>query len=142
MKALIALLGFALCLGAADLEAVKKEPDLERRSEKALDAALEAVKRARTLPAEGGSLADLQKDMDAVIDAVELALQSLRDTGKKPNKLTRSYKRGELKTREIQKHIDILIQALAFDNRPPAEKAQARMNVLHDEFLFGVMSGK
>jgi hypothetical protein len=142
MKALIALLGFALCLGAADLEAVKKEPDLERRSEKALDAALEAVKHARTLPAEGGSLADLQKDMDAVIDAVELALQSLRDTGKKPNKLTRSYKRGELKTREIQKHIDILIQALAFDNRPPAEKAQARMNVLHDEFLFGVMSGK
>jgi hypothetical protein len=142
MKALIALLGFALCLGAADLAAVKKEPDLERRSEKALDAALEAVKHARTLPAEGGSLADLQKDMDAVIDAVELSLQSLRDTGKKPNKLTRSYKRGELKTREIQKQIDILIQALAFDNRPPAEKAQARMNVLHDEFLFGVMSGK
>jgi hypothetical protein len=122
MKALIALLGFALCLGAADLEAVKKEPDLERRSEKALDAAMEAVKLARALPAEGGSLADLQKDMDAVIDAVELSLQ--------------------LKTREIQKQIDILIQALAFDNRPPAEKAQARMNVLHDEFLFGVMSGK
>jgi hypothetical protein len=147
MKVLIALLGFALCMGAADLEAVKleavkKEPDLEKRSDKALDAALEAVKLARALPGEGGSLADLQKDMDTVIEAVELSLQSLRDTGKKPNKLTRFYKRGELKTREVQKQIDILIQALAFDNRPPAEKAQARMNVLHDEFLFGVMSGK
>ena len=142
MKALIALLGFALCLGAADLEAVKKEPDLERRSEKALDAAMEAVKLARALPAEGGSLADLQKDMDAVIDAVELSLKSLRDTGRKPNKLTRYYKRGELKTREMQKHLGNLIQALAFDNRPPAEKALERLNVLHDEFLFGVMSGK
>jgi hypothetical protein len=42
----------------------------------------------------------------------------------------------------MQKHLENLIQALAFDNRPPAEKAQARLNVLHDEFLFGVMSGK
>lgn len=142
MKVLIALLSFALCAGAADLEAIKKEPDLEKRSDKALDAAVEVLQQARALPAEGGSLADLQKDMDAVVEAVELSLKSLRDTGKKPNKLTRFYKRGELKTREMQKQIDGLIQALAFDNRPPAEKAQARMNVLHDEFLFGVMSGK
>ena len=142
MKVLIALLCFSLCVGAADLEAVKKEPDLEKRSDKALDAAMDVLKLARALPAEGGSLADLQKDMDTVVEAVELSLNSLRDTGKKPNKLTRFYKRGELKTREMQKQIDSLIQALAFDNRPPAEKAQARMNVLHDEFLFGVMSGK
>jgi hypothetical protein len=147
MKTLIALLGLSMVLSAAafepaDLAAVKKEPDLQKRSEKALDAAMETLKSARALPAEGGSLADLQKHMDAVVEAVELSLQSLRDTGKKPNKLTRAYKRGELKTREIQKQIDILIQALAFDNRPPAEKAQARMNVLHEEFLFGIMSGK
>jgi hypothetical protein len=42
----------------------------------------------------------------------------------------------------MQKQMENLVQALAFDNRPPAEKAQARLNVLHDEFLFGVMSGK
>lgn len=147
MKTLIALLSISLFLGAAgaepaDLAAVKKEPDLQKRSEKALDAALETLKSARELPKEGGSLADLQKHMDMIVEAVELSLQSLRDTGKKPNKLTRAYKRGELKTREIQKQIDILIQALAFDNRPPAEKAQGRMNVLHEEFLFGIMSGK
>ena len=142
MKVLITLLSFALCVGAADLEAVKKEPDLEKRSDRALDLATEALKLARALPNEGGSIADLQKDMDTMVEAVELSLKSLRDTGKKPNKLTRFYKRGELKTREMQKQIENLIQALAFDNRPPAEKAQARLNVLHDEFLFGVMSGK
>ena len=100
MKVLIALLCFSLCVGAADLEAVKKEPDLEKRSDKALDAAMDVLKLARALPAEGGSLADLQKDMDTVVEAVELSLNSLRDTGKKPNKLTRFYKRGELKDRK------------------------------------------
>lgn len=142
MKTLISLLCFSLCLGAADLDAVKKEPDLEKRSDRALDVAMETLKVARALPSEGGSLADLEKSMDTMIEAVELSLKSLRDTGKKPNKLVRSYKRGELKTREMQKHLGNLIQALDFDNRPPAEKAQARLNVLHDEFLFGVMSGK
>jgi hypothetical protein len=142
MKVLIALLSFALWMGAADLEAVKQEPDLEKRSDKALDVATDVLKHARALPGEGGSITDLEKDMDTMIEAVELSLKSLRDTGRKPNKLTRFYKRGELKTREMQKQIENLIQALAFDNRPPAEKAQARLNVLHDEFLFGVMSGK
>ncbi len=142
MKVFIALFCLVLCLGAVDLEAVKKEPDALKRSDKALDAATEALKEARALPTEGGSIDDLQKDMDTMIEAVELSLKSLRDTGKSPNKLTRYYKRGELKTREMQKQMENLIQALAFDNRPPAEKAQARLTVLHDEFLFGVMSGK
>ena len=142
MKILLALLSFALCVGAADLDAVKKEPDLEKRSDRALDVAGEVLKQARALPGEGGSIADLEKDMDTLVEAVELSLKSLRDTGKKPNKLTRFYKRGELRTREMQKQLENLIQALGFENRPPAEKAQARLNVLHDEFLFGVMSGK
>jgi len=142
MKVLIALLGITLYAGAADLEAVKKETDLEKRSEHALDVAVEALKHARALPAEGGSLGDLEKDMATMVEGVELSLQSLRDTGKKPNKLTRFYKRGEIRTREMQRQMENLIQDLAFDNRPPAEKAQERLNVLHDEFLFGVMSGK
>ena len=142
MKTLLAFLCFAVCLGAVDLDAVKKESDPIKRSEQALDVAMQALKEARALPAEGGSVEELQKSMDTLVAAVELSLQSLRDTGKPPNKLTKYYKRGELKTREMLRQMESLIQALAFDNRPPAEKAQARLTVLHDEFLFGVMSGK
>jgi len=142
MKLLLAFFCLTLCLGAADLERVKKEPDAIKRSEQALDVAAEALKDARALPAEGGSVDALQKDMDTLIAAVELSLKSLQDTGKPPRKLTRYYKRGELKTREMERQVDNLVQALAFDNRPPVEKAQARLTVLHDEFLFGVMSGK
>ncbi len=142
MRVLSAVICFTLCLGAVDLEAVRKEPDLQKRSELALDAAAEALKHARTLPAEGGSVADLQLDMDTMVQAVELSLQSLHDTGKRPNKLGRFYKKGELRTRDMLKQLDNLVQAIAFDNRPPAEKARDRLVVLHDEFLFGVMSGK
>lgn len=142
MRLLIALICFTLCLGAVDLEAVKKEPDRQKRSELALDAAAEALKDARALPTEGGSVADLQKDLDTMVQAVELSLQSLHDTGKRPNKLAKYYKNGELRTREMLKQLENLIQAIAFDNRPPAEKAHDRLVVLHDEFLFGVMSGK
>jgi len=129
-------------LGAADLDAAKKEPDPLKRSEMALTVAAEALKDARALPTEGGSVGDLQKDMDIVVAGVELSLQALRDTGKRPNKLAKYYKRGELQTREMIKHLENLVDALAYDNRPPAEKARDRLVVLHDEFLFGVMSGK
>ena len=142
MKLLIAIACFTLCLRAADLDAVKKEPDLVKRCELALEVASEALKDARALPAEGGSVADLQKDMDTLVQGVELSLQALHDTGKHPNKLGKYYKRGELRTREMIKHLENLIQVLAFDNRPPAEKAHDRLVVLHDEYLFGVMSGK
>jgi hypothetical protein len=40
------------------------------------------------------------------------------------------------------KQLENLVQAIAFDSRPPAEKASDRLVVLHDEFLFGVMNGK
>jgi len=142
MKLLIAIACLTLSVAAADLDAVKKEPDLLKRSEMALEVAADALKHARELPAEGGSVSDLQKDMDTLVQGVELSLQALHDTGKHPNKLSKYYKKGELRTREMIKHLENLSQAIAFDNRPPAEKAHDRLVVLHDEYLFGVMSGK
>ncbi len=142
MRILGAWICCTLCFGAVDLDAVRKEPDLQKRSELALDAAATALKDARALPTEGGSVADLKKDMDTMVQAVELSLQSLRDTGKRPSKLGKYYKKGELRTRDMLKQLESLVQAIAFDSRPPAEKARDRLVVLHDEFLFGVMSGQ
>ena len=61
------------------------------------------MKHARALPAEGGSVADLQVDMDTMVQAVEPSLKSLHDIGKRPDKLGRYYKKGELRTREMLK---------------------------------------
>jgi hypothetical protein len=137
-----AFLGISTVLGAMDLSSAKKEPDPEKRFEKALDVAEEALKEARTLPAAGGSIDDLEKDMTTMVGGIELSLQSLHDTGKRPNKLERFYKRGEMRTREMLRQLQNLIQAIAFESRPPAEKAQGRLNEMHEEFLLGVMGGK
>jgi hypothetical protein len=142
MRLALALLCTLAVAAAADLDAVRKEPDLEKRSGRALDAAAEALKAARALPAEGGSVTELEQDLDAMVGGVELSLQALHETGKKPQKLGRAYKRGELKTREMLRQLENLIQAIGFDNRPPAERARDRLVTMHEEYLFGVMSGR
>ena len=142
MKTWLIALTVAASLGAADLDSVKREPDLEKRCERALEVAAETMAHARTLPGSGGSMSELQKDLDATVAAVELSLQSLRDTGKRPYKLARAYKRGEIRTRDLDKEIEGLIQAIGFENRAAVEKARDKLVVLHEEYLLGVMSGK
>jgi hypothetical protein len=141
MNGVAAVLMLAL-VAAPSLDEIKKEPDLEKRCERALEAAESALKSSKALLAEGGSVDELQQRMEIVVGGVELSLQALHDTGKRPYKLERSYKRGELKTREMLKQLDSLVAAIAFDNRPPAEKARDRLLVLHEEYLLGAMSGK
>ena len=142
MNAVAALLIFTFAATPPSLDEIKKETDLEKRCEHALEAAESALKSSRTLLSEGGSTEDLAKQMETVVGGVELSLQSLRDTGKRPYKLAKYYKHGELKTREMLRQLDALVSAIAFDNRPPAEKARDRLQVLHEEYLLGAMSGK
>ncbi len=140
------LLAAALCAFATEreitLEDVRKEPNLEKRSEKALDYAAWSLERARKLASEGGAMKELEEALKGVTGGVELALKSLRDTGKKASKLSRQYKRAELKSREMLRLLENLVLALSFGSRPPAEEARDRVRGLHEEFLLAVMSGK
>jgi len=65
MKLLMALLSLALAVGAQSLDAIKKEPDLEKRSERATRPPTTRSRTARALPANGGSMEELQKQMRA-----------------------------------------------------------------------------
>lgn len=151
LRIVFLLLSFAaaqLCFAAdqsrrhVTLEEVKSEPNLEKRSQKALDFAAHALDQARKLSSGGGSMGELEALLKDVVDGVELSLKSLRDTGKKPSKLSRQYKRGELKSREMLRLLENLVLALSFDSRPPAEAARDKINGLHEEFLLAVMTGK
>jgi len=85
----------------------KKEPDLEKRSERAIEAADVALKTARALPANVDRWRKLQKQIGADRGAVELfRCGPCRDTGKRPYKLTRFYKRGELRTGAMLRSLD------------------------------------
>jgi hypothetical protein len=136
---------FALMLApqpADSLEQIRKEPDLVRRGERALAYADAAAVRARQIVRESGSRAHLFEVLEETVQAAELSLKSFRDTGRKASKLSKQYKRGELRSREIVRQLGDIASALSIDDRPGAEKLRDRVSLVHEEYLLGVMSGK
>jgi hypothetical protein len=79
-----------------DLAGVKTEPNLEKRSELALENANAALDQAREAYT-GGDLAKLRMELDEVGDSVDLAYQSLEETGKDARRNPKFFKRAELK---------------------------------------------
>ncbi len=139
---LAAILLVAPSLMRADVEDVKKEPDLLKRFERAIELAEAEAKTANALVRENGSRTELMRALTEIGAATKLALESLRETGKKPAKLTKQYKRGELKTQAVMRQLKDLVLALGFEDRPAAEKIRDEVTVTHEEFLLGVMTGK
>lgn len=129
--------------GAADaLEEVRKEPNLVRRSERALALADALCAQARQIVRDSGSRTELLEVLKVTTEAAELSLRSLRETGRKASKLSKQFKRGELRTRDIARQMTDISMALSLDDRPEAEKLRDRVSITHEEFLLGVMSGK
>jgi hypothetical protein len=124
------------------LEQIKKEPDLVRRSERALAWADSSVAAARKIVRDSGSRAQLFEVLEETVQAAELSLRSLRETGRKASKLSKQFKRGELQSREMVRQITDIAAALGIEDRPEAEKLRDRVSIVHEEFLLGVMSGK
>jgi hypothetical protein len=135
------LVGVPLLL-RADVAEIKKEPDLIKRFERSIELAEAEAKVANTLVKENGSRTELMRALTEIGAATKLALESLRETGKKPAKLTKQYKKGELKTQAVMRQLKDLVLALGFEDRPAAEKIRDEVTVTHEEFLLGVMTGK
>jgi hypothetical protein len=136
---LIALLAVLGTLAWADLDAVKKEPSLEKRAELAIENADQALTRAKSASTEG-DFAKVSAALEETAASCELALESLRDTGKKPSKLSKQYKQDEIRTRQFLRRLDGVIGAVNLDDRPKAEGYRDRVTTVHEEFLLGVMS--
>ena len=133
------LLVMAVPLLAGEMDDIRKEPDPLRRSERALDFADREIKEAHDMPGRGDS-AKVAEVLAQLADACEVSLQALRDTGKRAGKLTKYYKKGELKTREYLRRLESLIPALNYEDRARAEPFQTRLTATHEEYLLGVMS--
>lgn len=142
MKSLLLILWLAQADPAGALEQVKQEPDLVKRSERALALADSMCAQARLIVRDSGSRAELFAVLNVTVEASELSLKSLRDTGRKASKLSKQYKRGELRTRDITRQLADIATALNLDDRPAAEKLRDRVSLVHEEYLLGVMSGK
>ena len=123
---------------AIDLGAVKSEPNLEKRSELAIQNADTAVTTAREAY-NGGDLEKAQTALTEVDQSVELAYDSLVDTGKDPRKSSQ-FKKVELKTRALLRRLEGLRDTFSFSDRPAVERVQTHVSEIHDNLVNGIMS--
>ena len=131
----------SLPLWAADLESIRQETNLEKRSQLAMDFAATALDAARK-EYDAGDMANTQAAIQQVGDAVDLAYQSLVDTGKDARRSPRYFKRAELATRRLLRRIEGLADSMSYQDRPQAEKLRDRVSAVHDDLVNALMSKK
>lgn len=125
----------------ADLQQAKAEPNLEKRSKLALDNAEQALKDAREAYAKGED-ARVEALAKEILESVELAETSLRETGKNPRKSPKWFKHGEIVTRDLAQRLDAFQQEMNVADRPMLDAVKAKVQQVHENLLLGVMGGK
>lgn len=136
----LCLPGTLLAAGSDELDAIKKLPSHDKRQERALDLMEASFRHAQDALRENAAPEKIQALLNDTAEAAEYSLAALRETGKKPGKMTKQYKRGDLKTRELMRRFDSFINALPYDDRRAAENIKVRLQVVAEEYLIGVMS--
>jgi len=129
-----------LCL-AFDLAAIKMEPNLERRSERAIDNASAAMDSARDAATAGDS-EKVKAALEELRDSVDLSYQSLVDSGKSARRNPKFFKKAELKTRELMRRLEGLAQAVDSDDRTAVESVRDRVSKVHDDLIQDIMQKK
>lgn len=138
----ISLFGLFAQAQTASLDEIRQISNFEKKFEAALTFSDDAMRRARRVVSEAGTVAELKVALAEASGGVELSLEALRSTGKPPRKLGKQYKKGEVKSREILRQLEQLVPALSLDSRQPAEEARDQVARTHEAFLDGVMSKK
>ena len=128
-------------LFAMDLATARAEPDLEKRSEKALAAADTAFQTTRSAFKNGDVTAEAA-GLATVREAVELAVQSLQDSGKDARRSPKYFKKAEIALRKLTRSLEDFRFAKGADERAPAEGLIALALEAHDKVLTGIMTKK
>src|SRR5579862_9181697 len=106
---------------AFDLASVKSEPNLEKRSDRAIDNANQALDAARDAY-NRGEYDHSQAQLEEVGASVDLAWDSLAQTGKDPRRSPRFFKRAEMRTRELLRRLEGLRDTMSFADREALDK--------------------
>ncbi len=125
--------------GAGGLDAIKGEPDVQKRYRAALDYSAEQITVARKAYEE-----NRQKDFEAalaeVVAGAKLCDDTLRAPGKNRVRNLNHFKRAELKLREVLRRLDQLDKEAGVDDRGPVQKARAAVHTIHDRLLMDITS--
>lgn len=135
------LVCFLSCAARAGIAEIKSEPNLEKRARLALAHAETALAEAKAAYAKG-DLNGTAASLEEMQQSVEMAQDSLMETGKDARKRSKPFKDGESKTRELLRHIDALENAMDIDDRKAIDGPKAKVLQVHDAWLLGVMGDK
>ena len=130
-----------LTLLAFDLSSVRQEPNLEHRSELALDNAASALTACGQLY-QSGNLDGTKEEALEIGDSVTLAYDSLRNTGKDPRRNPKFFKKAEVMTRQLLRRIDGLIESMSSSDRGILLMVRDRVADIHEDLLNGIMKKK
>ena len=133
------MLPLFLLLFSYDLDAVKAEPNPERRADLALDNANAALDRARNFYKD----ADYDKSKAAVIevqDSVELCHESLKSTGKDPQKNVKQFKKVEMRMQMLVRRLNGFSMEVSVEDRPTIKKAVERVQDINEEIVTGIFT--
>ena len=125
----------------ADLKRAQAEPNLEKRSQLAMDNALAAYQAARTAYDKGDNT-QTAASIAEIVESVDLADASLTQTGKDPRKSSKWFKKAEMETRTLVRKLESFQDVMNFEDRPMLDKVKARVQQVHDDLLLGIMEGK
>ncbi len=143
ITAVAAVLTLALAgAGAAraDLAKVRAETRPVQRARMAMDNANDQLGSASKSYKAGG-LAAARAALDEVLDSVELAKQSLDQTGRNPRNSS-DYKNLELKTRALLKKLGGLVESMSFQERKELKPLVDALQKIHDDTLMAIMEGQ
>jgi hypothetical protein len=136
----MAMLLLGCGLSQADLKRALAEPNLEKRSVLAMDNAAAALKAARAAYDKGDNDESV-KIIAEVLESVDLAANSLKESGKNPRR-SDAFKKAEIATRDLARRIDSFSDNMSYTDRGLLDKLKTRVQEVHEELLLGVMEGK
>ena len=143
IRAALIFLGVWTALPAwADLAAVRAEPNLEKRSRRALENAQAAFQSAQKSYLEKSDAAAANASLEEVAQSVQLCYDSLEETGKNPSRSPKYFKSAEIATRELLRRLDDFRERMSAMDRDGIDQARATVQKVHDNLLAGIMGGK
>lgn len=135
------LIGVLLFVNSADLASLKTDPNLERRSDKALEYAMRDLHAAREYY-NAGKVAEAKQALREIQEAVDFSYDSLKETGKDPRKHVKHFKHAEVRLRELLRRLHGLSDEWSVADRSAFDPVIARLQQVHDELLAGIMGDK
>lgn len=135
---LLLLLLFAAYPLCADLGPARAEQNLEKRSRLALENAdrqMVAADKAYDAGSGEGVVAALQE----IRASVDLAIESLKRSGKNPRRGGKYFKGAEIRMRQLVRNLESFRQKTTGDEQARIEELRAHVQHVHDELLDAIM---